>query len=176
MPRRHVSSPLALVLAAASAFLASGCATIVHNGPRSLPVSSDPPGAMVSIYDRGGKQVYHQAAPFIATLPSKYKFFSGQSYRLVFEMPGYKKSEVQVVPKLSGWYWGNIAFGGLLGMLIIDPATGAMYNLAPNKVDHRLTPETAGRPQPGNDGLLVITTSQATASQLAAMERITPIG
>jgi hypothetical protein len=175
MVNRHVSRPLALVLATAAAFLVSGCATIVHNGPRTLPVSSNPPGAMVSIYDRSGKQVYHQATPFIATLPSKYKFFSGQSYRLVFEMPGYQTSELQVVPKLSGWYWGNLAFGGLLGMLIIDPATGAMYNLAPNKIDQTLTPETAGRPQP-DAGLLVITTSQATPSELASMERITPIG
>ena len=30
---------------------------------------------------------------------------------------------------LSGWYWGNIVFGGLIGMLIVDPATGAMYKL-----------------------------------------------
>jgi hypothetical protein len=175
MIRQHASRSVALVLAA-SVSVVSGCATIVHNGPRTLPVASNPPGAMVSIYDRGGKQVYHQATPFIATLPSKYKFFSGQSYRLVFEMPGYKTSELQVVPKVSGWYWGNLAFGGLLGMLIIDPATGAMYNLAPNKVDQTLTPETAGRPQAGEDGVLVITTSQATASELAAMERITPTG
>jgi hypothetical protein len=175
MISRHAVRSFALVLAAASVPLITGCATIVHNGPRSLPVASTPPGAMVSIYDRAGKQVYHQATPFIATLPSKYKFFSGQSYRLVFEMAGYQKSEVQVVPKLSGWYWGNLAFGGILGMLIIDPATGAMYNLAPNKIDQKLSPETAGRPQPG-DGLLVITTSQATASELQAMEAITPIG
>jgi hypothetical protein len=174
MIRRHASRSSVLLLAA-TVSLVSGCATIVHNGPRTLPVASDPPGAMVSIYDRSGKQVYHQATPFIATLPSKFKFFSGQSYRLVFEMPGYKTSEVQVVPKVSGWYWGNLAFGGLLGMLIIDPATGAMYNLAPNKVDHTLSRETAGRPQAG-DGVLVITTSQATASELAAMEPITPNG
>jgi hypothetical protein len=155
--------------------LITGCATIIHGGPRALPVASTPPGATVSIYDRAGKQVYHQTTPFIATLPSKYKFFSGQSYRLVFEMAGYQKSEVQVLPKVSGWYWGNLAFGGVLGMLIIDPATGAMYNLAPDKIDQKLTPATAGRPQPG-DGLVVITTSQATPSELQAMEPITPTG
>ena len=30
---------------------------------------------------------------------------------------------------LDGWYIGNIIFGGLLGILIIDPATGAMWRL-----------------------------------------------
>ena len=172
---RHAVRSLVLVLAAASTSVITGCATIVHGGPRALPVASTPPGAMVSIYDRAGKQVYHQATPFIATLPSKYKFFGGQSYRLVFEMAGYRKSELQVLPKVSGWYWGNLVFGGVLGMLIIDPATGAMYNLAPNKVDQTLSPETAGRP-PQGDGLLVITTSQATPSELQTMEAITPTG
>lgn len=30
---------------------------------------------------------------------------------------------------MDGWYWGNILFGGLIGMLAVDPATGAMYKL-----------------------------------------------
>jgi len=175
MNTRSAVRSFTLVLIAASASFVSGCASIIHGGPRVLPVASTPPGAMVSIYDRSGKQVYHQATPFVASLPSKYKFFSGQSYRLVFEMAGYEKSEIQVLPKVSGWYWGNLAFGGVIGMLIVDPATGAMYNLAPNKVDQKLTPKTAGRPNPA-DGLLVITTSQATPSELQAMEAITPTG
>lgn len=35
---------------------------------------------------------------------------------------------------LDGWYFGNIVFGGLLGILVIDPYTGAMYRL-PERVD-----------------------------------------
>lgn len=30
---------------------------------------------------------------------------------------------------MDGWYIGNLLFGGLIGMLIVDPATGAMYKL-----------------------------------------------
>lgn len=166
---------LALGLAALSVTLTTGCATIVHGGPRTLPVASSPPGATVSIYDRAGKQVSRQTTPFIATLPSKYRYFGGQSYRLVFEMAGYQKTEVQVRPKVSGWYWGNLAFGGLLGMLVIDPATGAMYNLAPNKIEQTLSPETAASMREGT-GVPVITTSQATPNELKAMERINPTG
>jgi hypothetical protein len=166
---------VAIGLAALSVTLVTGCATIVHGGPRTLPVASSPPGASVSIYDRSGKEVSKQTTPFIATLPSKHRFFKGQSYRLVFEMPGYQKSEVQVRPTVSGWYWGNLLFGGVLGMLIIDPATGAMYNLAPNRVDQTLRPESAALTQHGG-GVLVITTAEATPSELAAMEAINPIG
>ena len=163
---------LALGLAALSVSL-MGCATIVHNGPRTIPVASSPQGATVSIYDRSGQEISKQTTPFVATLPSKYKFFGGQSYRLVFEMPGYQKSEVQLRPTVSGWYWGNLLFGGLLGMLVIDPATGAMYNLAPNKIEQSLSPETAAQMQQG-DRVLVITTAQATLNELAAMEPVRP--
>jgi hypothetical protein len=30
---------------------------------------------------------------------------------------------------MDGWYIGNILFGGVIGFLIVDPATGAMWKL-----------------------------------------------
>lgn len=30
----------------------------------------------------------------------------------------------------SGWYVGNVVFGGLIGLLIVDPATGAMWGIS----------------------------------------------
>ena len=158
-----------------SATLASGCASIVHGGPRSIPVASSPPGATVSIYDRDGKEVSKQTTPFVASLRPKYKYFSGQTYRLVFEMSGYRKAEVELRSTMSGWYWGNLAFGGIIGMFIVDPNTGAMYNLSPNKIEQTLSPETAGDVRDGK-GFLVIVKSQATAGELAAMVPVQPAG
>jgi hypothetical protein len=134
---------LALGSVFAAAAFSSGCASIVHGGPRTVPVASSPPGATVSIYDRDGKEVSKQTTPFTASLPTKYKYFAGQHYKLVFEMPGYQKQEVELRSTMSGWYWGNLVFGGAIGMLLVDPNTGAMYNLAPNKVEQTLAPDTA---------------------------------
>jgi hypothetical protein len=39
---------------------------------------------------------------------------------------------------ISGWIWGNIAFGGIPGW-IIDGADGAMYNRLPESVQVTLT-------------------------------------
>ena len=103
-----------------------GCATIVHGGPRAVSVSSTPAGAKVSIYDRSNTLVQTNATPFVAQLPTKYSYFKGQSYRLVFESPDYQTAEVTLKPQLSGWYLGNVVFGGLIGMLIVDPLTGAV--------------------------------------------------
>ncbi|MDB4525936.1 hypothetical protein N9065_03445 [Akkermansiaceae bacterium] len=30
---------------------------------------------------------------------------------------------------MDPWYAGNIIFGGILGVLVVDPATGAMWQL-----------------------------------------------
>ncbi|MBK9107742.1 MAG: hypothetical protein IPM92_05015 [Saprospiraceae bacterium] len=54
-------------------------------------------------------------------------------------MNGNMVREVKVDCKIIGWYWGNILFGGLLGILIIDPITGAMYKLKTNSVNEDLS-------------------------------------
>jgi len=166
---------LAVSSVLATATLATGCASIVHGGPRYVPVSSNPVGASVSIYDRDGNVVSKQTTPFTATLRTKYKYFVGQSYRMVFEMPGYQKSEVELRPTMSGWFWGNILFGGAIGMFIVDPNTGAMFNLAPNKVEQTLSPQAAADLRDGNT-FMVILKDQATPNELAAMQPVSPAG
>src|SRR6516225_5305984 len=127
------------VLAALGACAAlSGCASIVHGGPRNIPVASTPAGAKVSIYDRSNSLVMTNTTPFVAPLDPKFGYFKSQTYRLVFEMPGYSPTEVKLDSSVSGWYFGNLLFGGLIGMLIVDPLTGAMFNLTPEKIEQPL--------------------------------------
>ncbi len=132
---------MAAVIAAGS--ITSGCATIVHGGPRSIPITSSPPGAMVSIYDRDGNLFAKQATPFTAVLPTKYGYFKGQNYRLTFDLNGYQPVETNLTSTVSGWYFGNLLLGGLVGMLAVDPVTGAMYNFAPEKIEQSLIPRAA---------------------------------
>jgi hypothetical protein len=152
-------------------FLA-GCASIVHRGPREIPIASNPTGATVSIYDRDGAPVAKQTTPFTARLSPGYKYFRGQNYKLVFEMPGYEKSEIQLRPTVSGWYFANLLIGGALGMLIVDPLTGAMYNLTPDQIEQAMPPETAEQVRKGNT-LYVILKSQASPAELQAMRLVT---
>lgn len=63
----------------------------------------------------------------------------GEDYKLVFEDAGYYPYETHVKSMVDGWYVGNIFFGGLIGILIVDPATGDMYTLSPREVDCNLT-------------------------------------
>lgn len=141
---------LAVAAALGASITATGCATIVHSGSRDIPVQSVPPGAKVSIYDRDNHLVETNITPFVASLKPSAGYFKPQSYRLIFQMSGYSNAEVDLSSSVSGWYWGNLAFGGLIGMLAVDPASGAMYNLEPEKIAQHLTPASAAAsPAPG---------------------------
>jgi len=79
-----------------------GCVTIVHSGPRAIAVASTPVGAKVSIYDRSNTLVQMNTTPFVAQLPTKYGYFKGQEYRLVFELPGHSTAEAHLQSSVSG--------------------------------------------------------------------------
>ena len=129
---------LSLLLAAA-VLLTSGCASIVSKSSYPVTIYSTPPNARISITDKRGKEVYQGAAPATVNLKASSGFFSKAFYQVTFELPGYDRRLVPINYKLDGWYFGNILFGGLIGMLIVDPATGAMFKLDTPVIDELLT-------------------------------------
>jgi hypothetical protein len=138
--KKSLQCAVAIGIAGAS-LLAGGCASIVHSGNRSIAINTDPPGATASVRKTGGSLndvVTVQTTPCTVSLDPKGGYFKGQSYTLRLEMPGYQTTEVELTSRMSGWYWGNLLFGGLIGMLAVDPATGAMWNIQPDKVEHKL--------------------------------------
>jgi hypothetical protein len=168
--RNFSASALALL-----AFASSGCASIVHNGNREVALTSTPTAAKVSVYRLDKKEgpvlVTTQTTPCALSLKPKGGFFKGQPYRLTFELPGHQPANVELTPKLSGWYFGNIVFGGLIGILIVDPATGAMWNLSAEKIDQPLTPDQHALLHTG-EGIMVKLASQTTPSEAASLVRI----
>jgi hypothetical protein len=73
---------------------------------------------------------------------------------------------------INGWYFGNLAFGEMIGMLVVDPLTGAMDTLKPDHIDQALTP-TGGRSGGRKPGLGIILKEQLTAEQVRKLERLT---
>jgi hypothetical protein len=138
----------------------SGCATIfTGGGTQKVGVESTPPGAQVSITNRAGQVVSTGTTPFEVKLKKGAGYFKSETYTLSFTMPGYQPQQARLSPRISGWYFGNIAIGGLLGMVGIDPATGAMYKLEPKDVEVTLQAlKVAQLAQEGS--LLVVATTQ----------------
>lgn len=116
-------------IAVATALFSSSCASIVSHSRWPVAVSSTPIGATVSIVNRRGSEVYSGTTPAAVSLKSGSSFFNREKYTLKFTMPGYETKTTMLEADLNGWYFGNLLIGGALGMLIIDPATGAMYRI-----------------------------------------------
>ncbi|MFP1683608.1 hypothetical protein ACLD0W_13930 [Alloalcanivorax sp. C16-1] len=116
--------------ALAVAIQLSGCASIVSDSSYSVSLQSSPERAnYVVTNQRSGKRIAAGVTPAMISLPAKNGFFSGAKYQVTFEHEGFNSSTVPLNASMDGWYWGNIVFGGLLGILIVDPATGAMWKL-----------------------------------------------
>ena len=127
-----------LSLIAAAVFLSS-CATIVSKSSTMVGVDTSPQGATIQIINRRGEVVYNGHTPATLSLKHASGFFRKASYRVVLSMDGYESKTVVINAHVNGWYWGNLAFGGIIGFLIIDPATGAMYKLDNDYVDEKMT-------------------------------------
>jgi hypothetical protein len=110
------------------------CATIMTAGDQEISIESNPSKATVEIFDSANMMVWNSKTPTTVTLDKSEGFFKKATYRVEITKEGYEKSVVQLKSNINGWYWGNILFGGLLGMLIVDPLTGSMYTLSPEQI------------------------------------------
>lgn len=110
----------------------SGCASIVSKSQYPVTFSSNPPGATVSVKNKAGTEIHRAQTPATVTLAAGDGFFGKASYSVVMEKEGHVPAQQSLSGTLDPWYLGNIIFGGLIGLLIVDPATGAMWQLEQN--------------------------------------------
>ena len=107
----------------------SSCASIVSKSDWPVTINSNPEQAKITITNEDGLKMYTGTTPTTLTLKAGKAYFDGLDYTVVFEKEGYEKQTIIISSKLNGWYLGNILFGGLIGILIVDPLTGAMWKL-----------------------------------------------
>jgi hypothetical protein len=112
------------------------CASIVHQTTQQVPVASNPPGAAVTVACGDVNNDPKLVTPTVVTVHRKPAHCS-----ISLAKEGYEPANVDLRREMSGWYLGNVIFGGIIG-LIVDAANGAMYNRLPNKVDVQLAPAT----------------------------------
>jgi hypothetical protein len=143
----------------------TGCATIIKGTRQSVSIFATPAGSKVTIYDESGSVIMSQQAPCTVRLARGTGYFSGGEYRVQVEKEGYSPAIVTISPSLGGWYIvGNLFIGGLIGWLVVDPISGAMWNLHPRTVNANLAKQ--GASLPGRDATIFVTLqSQAPPGQ-----------
>ena len=139
MQPRFVYRSVGLVGAAG---LICSCASIIHGAHQDVGISSSPTAAQVSVDGQ-----VKGTTPIVANLTRK------DNHIVKIELAGYKPFETTLTRKVSGWVWGNIVIGGLIG-LAVDAISGGLYNLTPEQVSAALLAGTA-HIAPTRDGLYV---------------------
>ena len=93
-----------------------------------------------------GKGVFTGETPATVTLAKGDGYFHGKDYTITISKTGYADQVVVVESSPNGWYiLGNLLFGGLIGWFIVDPLTGAMWNLTPDAIDAELVTNTESK-------------------------------
>ena len=70
----------------------------------------------------------------MVTLKASTGFFNGADYTVNAKLANGETSTTSIRSEIDGWYIANLLFGGIIGLLIVDPATGAMYKLPESAV------------------------------------------
>jgi len=160
------------LVAVAIAAALSGCATIIGSTTQPLTIKSSPEGANVVVINRAGEKIHSGVSPMTVTLNRGAGYFKPEIYTIKFDKEGYESKEIVVTGQVNGWYFGNIIFGGLiLGMLIVDPLSGAMYSLSNDKVDEALAAVGAKTSKVDNS-LTIVSVNDVPAELMKSARRI----
>jgi PEGA domain len=124
--------------------LMAGCATIIHGTRQDVGISSAPTGASVTI-----DNLQSGTTPVFSKLRRK------ENHVVRISLPGYQPMDLTLTSSVSGWVWGNIAIGGLVG-LAVDAISGGMYKLSPEELSAALGTTSAGTVKMSGDGIYVI--------------------
>jgi hypothetical protein len=142
--KNNFANTLALLFLALAV---SGCASIVSDSIYPVSVTSAPEGAAYEIRNRAGKVVHSGVTPGTVSLKAGAGYFKGEQYTITYKKDGYTPQTSTVDSSVDGWYWGNIVFGGLIGLFAVDPVTGAMFKL-PENASVSLPEEVAEQQKP----------------------------
>lgn len=106
----------------------TSCASIVSKSSYPVTIASNPPGATFTLKKLNGMAMSTGVTPATIILSSSSGYFQPAHYVVEFTRKGVTQS-VPLNASINGWYFGNLLFGTIIGMLIVDPATGAMWRL-----------------------------------------------
>lgn len=130
-----------IVLGFLTAATLSGCATIVAGGGIThMNIATNPSGAKVTIKGLGNNENFEKSTPFSLDMSKN------SDYEFQFAMQGYKSDTIVVRRTVSGWFWGNLFIGGIIGMAI-DYGTGNMWDHSSNNLNIDLSKDIAQNPE-----------------------------
>jgi len=131
-------------LIAMNALLLTSCATIMHGTRQSVGISSNPSDANVWV-----DHVYMGNTPLIANMTRK------NHHVVTIALEGFEPFEATFTKQVSGWVFGNIVFGGIIG-LAVDAITGGLYVLTPDQIQAEMRSNNVSYSKQSADSYIAI--------------------
>ncbi len=141
---KYILKQAVVAIAAVSLF---SCATIMHGTTQKIGVSSSPTGATVSVDNK-----------LVGSTPLFTELKRGDDHIVTIEMKGFEKTQLTLTKSVSGWVWGNIVFGGIIG-LAVDAMTGGLYSLSPKQLHAELR-KNSSNVSVNEDGVMIVAVLQ----------------
>jgi uncharacterized protein YceK len=136
----HRTTLVALIV---SALALSACASIMHGTSQDVGISSTPTSASVTV-----DNATQGTTPFVAKLSRK------DNHIIHIAADGFQPADLTLTHSTSGWVWGNLIFGGIIG-LAVDAISGGLYKLTPEQLNTTLAKQSASV-APTKDGFYVV--------------------
>lgn len=116
----------------------------MHGPKQSIGISSNPTNASVWV-DRS----FAGNTPLIVEMSRK------DNHIVRIELDGYQPYEATFSRQMSGWVFGNIVFGGLIG-LAVDAISGGIYMLTPEQVQAEMRNNSVAYHKSSNQSYITI--------------------
>lgn len=133
-----------MLFASFMALFLVGCSSLgLRSFPQTFDIRSQPSNANIVITDLDtNKVIYDGKTPLQVPLKKYREFFEGKSYNVKISKAGYKDFVFDVRSRFDSVYGGgNFLSWGPIGWFVVDPATGAMWNLVPEKKQNMFVDE-----------------------------------
>lgn len=121
MKFKYIKQTNAVCLLASSLLLTS-CASIMNGENEKFTVASQPSRATLIVDGMS-----------VGETPKQIDLSRKNDHVLKLDLAGYQPTTIHLERNISGWLFGNIVFGGIIG-LAVDTIDGAMYKLTPQEV------------------------------------------
>ncbi|MEI8246000.1 MAG: hypothetical protein WCI51_09230 [Lentisphaerota bacterium] len=145
---KHFGKIALMILAA---WLCAGCATISSKKPDyDISITSSPDDAEYLVTDGSGKILHSGKTPATVHLRSSQGYFDKAKYIIEVKKIGYYSQKVILEANVNSSYYCN----SVVGFLIVDPLSGAMWELKnpPHfNLDRASTVKTNENPQISQD-------------------------
>ncbi|MDB2614384.1 PEGA domain-containing protein, partial [Chlamydiales bacterium] len=122
--------------------LLTSCATIMNGPNQSIRIGSNPQDALVYV-----DQYYMGQTPLVVQMTRSDNHF------VRIELDGFCPYEATFSKKISAWIFGNIIFGGFIG-LAVDTISGGIYVLTPDQIQAQMCSSYASQGHQSEDSYI----------------------